>query len=338
MRKRIIISVIGASLGAFCVLFVSSMILCPDHTQKGMQEGALVGEYYADTDAGVEHEVIFVGDCEIYESFVPPLLFHEYGITSHLRGSPGQHIWHSYYLLKESFELDDPRVVVLGVYALRYGEEQNEVYSRLALDGMRMSRTKLCAIANTAQNGDEALSYLLPILRYHDNWKNVNSAYKSREKTLVSHNGYLMQASVRGQSDFSEGERLLNYDLPVSSLYWLDKIYELCQENGARLILFKAPTNSRKYWWYPEWDMQVREYATERGITYCNFLEDELLDVDMSQDTYDGGLHLNVYGAEKVTMRFGEILSEFYVPCGEYKADIWRQKYERYMCDKEERK
>ena len=32
--------------------------------------------------------------------------------------------------------------------------------------------------------------------------------------------------------------------------------------------------------------------------------------IDFSQDTYDGGLHMNVYGAEKMSRYFGKILAE----------------------------
>ena len=36
----------------------------------------------------------------------------------------------------------------------------------------------------------------------------------------------------------------------------------------------------------------------------------EAIGLDMSVDTYDAGIHLNVYGAEKLTRYFGEILAE----------------------------
>ena len=36
----------------------------------------------------------------------------------------------------------------------------------------------------------------------------------------------------------------------------------------------------------------------------------EDIGIDWSTDTYDEGMHLNVYGAEKLTKYFGEILKE----------------------------
>ena len=39
-------------------------------------EGALIAEYYNEKSA---HDVIFIGDCEVYEGFTPPTLWEEYG-------------------------------------------------------------------------------------------------------------------------------------------------------------------------------------------------------------------------------------------------------------------
>ena len=78
-------------------------------------------------------------------------------------------------------------------------------------------------------------------------------------------------------------------------------------------MLIKAPTNDWKYHWYDEWDAQIEEYAAKNGLRYYNFIDctDEI-GIDWSTDTYDVGVHLNVYGAEKLTAYFGEILkSEF---------------------------
>ena len=87
MKKRIIVLV--ASL---LVLALSNILLGqltrPKYTDNA--EGALIAEYY--DDAG-SNDLIFVGDCEVYESFVPPLLWEKYGISSYIRGSAQQLPW-----------------------------------------------------------------------------------------------------------------------------------------------------------------------------------------------------------------------------------------------------
>ena len=55
----------------------------------------------------------------------------------------------------------------------------------------------------------------------------------------------------------------------------------------------------------------MEEYAEENDLLYINFLD--LIDevgLDFQTDTYDGGLHLNLSGAEKLSRYFGTLLTE----------------------------
>ena len=108
-------------------------------------EGSLTEEYYAAV-AETNHDVVFIGDCEIYESFVPAVLWEEYGISSYLRGNAQQLVWHSYYMLEDTLRYETPEVVVFNVLALMYGDPQKEAYNRMALDGMEWSAVKAEAI------------------------------------------------------------------------------------------------------------------------------------------------------------------------------------------------
>ena len=86
---------------------------------------------------------------------------------------------------------------------------------------------------------------------------------------------------------------------------------ELTKKNDIDLVLVKAP--SLYPYWYDEWDEQIREYAKAKDLKYINYLE--LIDevgIDFNEDTYDGGLHLNVYGAEKLARHFGGYLKEHF--------------------------
>ena len=53
------------------------------------------------------------------------------------------------------------------------------------------------------------------------------------------------------------------------------------------------------------------EYASQHGLQYYNFLEEtDTIGIDFSTDTYDGGLHLNLAGVEKLSRHFGATLRE----------------------------
>lgn len=338
MKKRL--------LGCFCILLITALLLgflqalLQPKYMTDNKEGALISEYYA--EEGRAHDVLFVGDCEVYEGFTPPTLWEEYGITSYIRGSAQQLAWHSYYLLEEMLDTETPRVVVFNVLALKYGEPQNEAYNRIALDGMRLSFTKMRAVFTSMTEEENWLSYVFPILRYHGRWKDINASdwqyLFHRER--VSHNGYLMQTGIKaGYSDIPPSP-LPDYTLPETSMYYLDAMRRLCEERGVEFVLIKAPTNNWKYHWYDEWDEQIRDYAEENGLHYYNFIPlcDEI-GIDWSTDTYDGGTHLNVWGAEKLTSYFGAILASEFDLGGHHDdaelSAVWAEKLSVYRSERD---
>ena len=309
MKKKII-AAICVMLVAAILLATLTALLMPKYIEN--PEGRLVGEYYS--QAG-ENDVLFLGDCEVYESFVPAILWEEYGISSYVRGSAQQLVWQSYYLLREMLEYEKPSAVVFNVYALKYGEPQNNAYNRMTLDGMRWSSSKVGAINASMTEDESFIEYLFPLLRFHSRITALTSDdVKYMFGTpVVSDSGYLMQTEIRPMTTERVGEELFDYTLPVTAFDYLDQMRELCEEKEVELILIKAPTNHWKFWWYEEWDEQILAYADEYGLDYINFipLGDEM-GIDWSTDTYDEGMHLNVYGAEKLTRYFGKILAEEY--------------------------
>ncbi len=318
-------------------LGVAQAVLMPKYMTTS-REGALIGEYYSETGT---HDVIFLGDCEVYESFTPPTLWEEYGITSYIRGSAQQLIWQSYYLLEEMLKKEQPKVVVYNVLAMKYGTPQNEAYNRMTLDGMQWSSSKVAAIHASMTSEESFFSYLFPLLRFHSRWNTLSEEDFTYlfSRDSVSHNGYLMQTAIKPKTSDREGIELEDYTLPEICFTYLDKMRTLCEANGVTLILIKAPTNSWGYYWYDEWDTQVTEYAEQHQIDYYNFIPlTAEIGIDWTTDTYDAGVHLNVYGAEKLTSYFGNILTERYAlddhRNDETLASVWNKKLIHY---KEER-
>lgn len=339
MIKKRIICAVSVLLALVVLLWLATLLLAPKYVSQS-REGNLVAEYYGEVDAGNTHQVLFVGDCEVYESFVPAVLWEEYGITSYVRGSAQQLIWQSYYLLEEMLKYETPEVVVFNVLSMKYGEPQNEAYNRMTLDGMRWSKSKVDAINASKTKEETFASYMFTLLRYHSRWKELTAEdvkyMFSRER--VAHNGYMIQTGVKPMESEREGDELIDYTLPKTSFEYLDKMRELCDEKGIELVLIKSPTNTWKYWWYDEWDEQIRDYAEKYGLDYYNFIDNEDIGIDWSTDTYDGGVHLNVFGAEKMTSYFGQILAEKYgvesLKSDSSTADAWSQKLAEYEAAK----
>ncbi len=336
MKKRIIINIAAVVL-AVMVLALLQRLFMPKY-MSSIHEGNLIEEYY---DEVKEHDVIFIGDCEVFSNVSPVTLWEQYGITSYIRGSAQQLIWQSYYLLEETLKYEKPKAVVFNVLAMKYNEPQKEAYNRLTLDGMRLSMSKLGAIRASMLEEEALITYLFPLLRYHSRWRELSAEdvkYLFRKDTL-SHNGFLMRVDTRPVTVVPKGKKLADYSFGSNSYDYLNKMTKLCKDNGIELILMKSP--SVYPYWYEEWDSQMVEYAKENDLTYINFLNYvEDMEIDYSMDTYDGGLHMNLAGAEKFSRYLGKILrDQFQLP--DHREDaklaaIWKQKEEFYYAMKED--
>jgi len=346
MKKKILLLTTALVVSAL-ILGLLQALLVPKYMDN-TKEGALIGEYYA--NAG-NNDVIFIGDCEVYENFSPVTLWEEYGITSYIRGSAQQLIWQSYYLMEETFRYETPKVMVFNVLSMKYdtpqstgNQSQREAYNRMTLDGMRLSSSKWNAIfasmTEEERQWEAQYSYLFPLLRYHDRFSQLTADdfkyWFSRPQ--VSDNGYLMQVGVKPLQDEHVERPLVDYTLGENSWHYLDKMLDLCKQHGTQLVLIKAPALSPVWW--PQWDEQVEKYAAENDLLYINMLDyQQEMGIDWSVDTYDTGLHLNVYGAEKAARWFGKVLQEeCAVPDRRNEVDIsaaWAQKCETYHTRKE---
>ncbi len=318
-------------------LFLLQGLLMPKYV-AGMEEGALIAEYYGEQK---DHDVIFIGDCEVYESFSPAVLWKEYGINSYIRGSAQQLLWQSYYLLEDTLRYEKPSVVVFNVLAMQYDKPQKEAYNRMTLEGMEWSWVKIKAIYASRTEQESFLEYIFPILRYHTRWSQLNrDDFRYLLKTKqVAHNGYYMRVDVRAAEDVPEGKLLANYQFGENAYNYLDRMTELCRENDIKLVLVKAP--SLYPYWYNEWEAQMDKYARENNLMYINFLELlEEVKIDFQTDTYDGGLHMNLSGAEKLSRYLGKILLEKELVSdrrGEQGlAERWEEKLKKYEQEKEE--
>ena len=302
-----VLSVLAVLLVFALAVGLASRLLQPKY-MTDLVEGSFTSQYYREAGG---HDVIFIGDCEVYSNFSPMELYREAGITAYVRGNSQQLIWQSYHILEETFRYETPKVVVWNVNAMRYSEPVSEAYNRLALDKMRWSEEKVKMILASMTEKEQFLSYVFPILRYHARFDELTGEdltwfFGEKDNTF---NGYLMEKGVvpleklprmRPQADYAFGEICWEY---------LDKMRTLCEANGTELILIKAP--SVYPFWYDEYDTQMEQYAAEHGLAFYNFLDYvEEMGIDYTTDTYDAGLHLNLQGATKLSTFFAELLAQ----------------------------
>lgn len=311
--KRRWISPLGTLFAALLLLsalavWLLGRILVPKY-QGTIIEGNFTQEYYRDE---TPHDLLIVGSCESYENISTMELWRKYGITSYIRGNANQLIPQSYVMLMDALERETPKAVILNIMAMNLEGQSREEYNRMVFDEMPWNTYKREGIRETAMEGEHLTEYVLPALRYHARWSDLKPedlAYAFRKRPLTTYQGYYLRADVRPAAQFPPERRKADYTFPEINRRYLDRIREACESRGIQLILMKAPSL------YPEWsdpyERQILQYADEHRLPYYNFLElAGEVGLDMTRDTYDQGLHLNVYGAEKVADYLGKELRD----------------------------
>ncbi len=305
---KIVIFTIVSVIVAIGILYLLQRLLIPKYVDD-IVEGAFVAEYYREENK--DFDVIFIGDCEVYENFSPIVLWKEYGINSYIRGTAEQYIWQSYYLLEDTLRYHKPEAVVFNIQSLQFNESQNEAYNRMSIEGMPWTSSKIGAINASMTEEEHFIEYVFPLLRYHSRWNELTSAdfeymFKSKK---VTHNGYYMRIDSLPAEDVPPGRPLADYTFGDKAMEYLDKIRTLCEENDIALLFIKAPSLYPE--WYKEYEEQVDAYAEKYQVPYINFLEiQDKTGVDYTTDTYDGGLHMNLSGAEKLAHYIGPVLRD----------------------------
>lgn len=269
------------------LLIIASCLFAP-------QEEALALE--AETVNGIRSEndntidVLVLGDSEAYAAISPMLMWQEYGFTSYICATSAQYLSLSDALLKQAFQKQSPKVVIL---------EANAVYRKMILNSKTATR---------AEN-------LLSIFKYHDRWKSVfeNSVFEKEDPVWSDDlKGFDYNASVMktNKVDYMAHTDEIKQIQPINEEY-VRAIAEFCKENGAEFLLVNVPSAKN---WSSEKHNGIQALADKYAITYIdlNLLKDEV-PIDWKNDTRDKGDHVNYYGAVKTTAYLGKYLKEHYL-------------------------
>ena len=315
----------------FIIIFAFLNRLLKPKYATSLVEGSMISQYYGESK---DHEVIFIGDCEVYANFSPMVMYEESGIKAYVRGSSQQLIWQSYYILEETLKYEKPKVVVFNVNSMRYGKNSSavsEAYNRLMIDNMKWSKTKVDLIKASMTEEESFISYVFPILRYHSRFDELTKEdfeYLFKNK-INTYNGFLVNKNIKPVTNLPTKRPLANYEFNSECYEYLQKITDLCKNNNIELILIKAP--SVYPYWYDEYNTQIEQFALKNNLDFYNFLDNaEEIGIDYNKDTYDGGLHLNLTGATKLSKYFAKILKENYNLTDYIGDELYNKKLEEY--------
>lgn len=300
------------------LLLVVISILNPIFILKSGYRSKMVEGLYNHT--GDSYDVALMGSSHMQGGIDPNVLWHEHGITSYNYAMGGQPIDVTYYLLKEVLKNHNISIVVVDLYYLglteKYGDEG---YVRNTLDNMKFSMNKFNATLNCTPRHDW-IYYLVPIMKYHDRWKEL----KTRDFLYDSSSGYFAKGFDSGTDKY--GKDTTNHvlttgmvDLPPKTEEYLSKIIDLSQKDGFELIFTNMPFEYNSTAGSTNWVKEpakmfnkVAEIAKENNIPFINY-NDMLTEIGFGfKSDMHNSSHVNIWGANKITLYLGEFLKENY--------------------------
>ncbi|MDY3782247.1 MAG: SGNH/GDSL hydrolase family protein [Candidatus Faecousia sp.] len=232
-------------------------------------------------------DVVFLGNSVPLFSVAPAVIWKEQGIPCYVCAQTSTALVDADRFLQDFLKTQSPKVVMLETDAVFWESD-------------------------ASQWEKQQLAQRFPLLRFHENWKSVALSQLIRPihyTNRVDSEGYRFTAETvpwtKGDYvDFSAAPK----PAPALSPEILKHIRSLCDENGARLILFTAP--NPKWYTYGK-NRTLTQMAEELGVPYIDLnLKQQELGLDWYRDTYDGGDHMNWRGAQKVSRFLGQYLAQ----------------------------
>lgn len=304
-------------------------------------------EAYAAEPAG-SIDMVFLGSSQSYWGTSPMILWNEAGIASVNMSGILHHHTIVYEQLKTILDLNTPpRYIVFNPTSLlstyRAGEEKLQpVYEQFiyTLPALKHKWSAFQAMVDEAQGTFDTAAFLLPMLRYHSRWQEL----EREDFLLPSYWARQYKPWLKGQmpmldsiniTEFVEAEVEQGFTelVPESVEGWL-KIFALCRENGITPIALILP----------KFDGSLRgerldallAFLEENEVAYINYM-DEVMLAEMGWDYrrhFKDREHLgfvgSIYASYDLAYRLSDV-AEWEDHRGDPAYEAWEQDRVRFF-------
>lgn len=297
--KKILIRIAGcvftAVLSILGVLLMGRL-LNPESTSESMNS---IKAFHSMEENSID--VMFFGSSHAWKGIDTRVLRDEYNISSFNYGGNWQRINTTLLFIRDAYRTQTPKVIFVDTYVanekLQNCNMDGQIYYTRAISDFYGKREFLndCFGKDWKKYG----TYYFPLVMFHDNWAVLNKdsliPYRSKAGYIESL-GYDPSNEIVSIDLSDSGAADVQKDFDAEAIAELDKIVDICNKNGTKLIFYTCPYVGRY-----EYADAMQKYAEENGCTYVNLFEyvDEI-GIDGATDFRDSQ-HLNDSGAAKVT-------------------------------------
>lgn len=235
-------------------------------------------------------DVLTIGSSSIYCSVSPLNWWVKYGYTGYTWGEPCQRIFEAYEALQQVYRHQTPKVVFLEVGGLYW--DYTDIQAWDSMVKARMQR-------------------VFPVIAYHNNlspggMKNLGAPHHSLAKGYLYHG----EAVPPGQIvDYMQPDDGGTEPIPKLCIQELGRCISFCRSKGSAVVLFSVPEHKG---WNMKMHREIANLAADNQTEYLDLNLALRASMDWSTDTVDGGIHLNAFGAKKVTDYLGKYLTDHF--------------------------
>ncbi len=290
-------------------------------------DSSTVAEFYNEPEDSLD--VLIFGTSTTSNGVQPAVLWNQEKITSYNLSTEQQHPLAAYYLLMESLKYQHPEVVIIHARWVTtkdglnqphqyFDEDDTNAVVHLALDYMKLSKTKLQAARDIASHSDtrSAFEYLFPFILYHSR-DNITSndfddSFLSKQHVLKGSCVHLNNHKITLNYQREENENLevpATYDFSGMSPTYVEKMIETCHANGIKVLLLSLPISD----WDWQRHMEVQAFADTYGATYLDLNDENAKEtiLDPKTDFLDT-VHENIFGSYKTSGYVASFLAANY--------------------------
>lgn len=298
--------VLAQRLGFFALLVLLTIIInqgflwaaSPRHLGPGSEVSQRIRALRVlDQEQPDTLDVVFFGDSSVMTAIDPNAIWRETGIPSADISTPAMDIMEAYRAFQKLVTTQHPKLVFLETSFFYYGGN---------LDGMR-------SLAK------DQIGALLPVTRYHNTWRQV---FKHEPESPLGTHGYTPYGGVipyTGPADYMS-QNTGYHDYSIFNHHMIAKIMQLAKENQIQIVFYSSPCprlythaihkalqDDANRYGVPYIDLnpqgQIPQGQNPQGPNHPNesAQPDYSVQLDLSQDILDGGMHLNATGAQKAT-------------------------------------
>ena len=261
-------------------------------------------------------DIIYAGNSHSFMGVMPKVIEDLLGLSGYDLGISAEELKTTYYGLKEMYQTQSPKYVVLETYVIELNMTDIKGYYFGFTDSIKFDQNVLKVVLDSYSLNDVYQYY--PFVRTHAKiWKSPEITFDLLNNYFVPNENYDLirfyqtngfekndsQIRIEEINNVPLDNPVIITEMDQQTTYYLEQIIQLCEENGSELILLTMPS---MYNLIPEEGVELdySDIATRYALKYIKIPNDSYSLIHFSDYS-----HLTEFGSLKATLTLAEELS-----------------------------